>query len=254
MMSHRPLQQQPLKIRQDLVEGHDHAWAQIAQPGTWWTGAERISIAKAARQAWHCALCDERKAALAPSAGDADAKHDSSGTDTLLPDAVIDIVHRLVRDQARLSREWLDTQVADQVLTMVQYVELVGVVTQVVSLDTFRLAVGLALDPIPEPQPGDATRYEPPGLAMEDAWVPMILTENLGPEEKDLYGITGNVVRAMSAVPEAVRALKELSSHHYLAMEQMLDFVGGESVGRSIDRAQTELIAGRVSALHECFY
>jgi hypothetical protein len=90
---------------------------------------------------------------------------------------------------------------------------------------------------------------------MEEAWVPMILPENLATAEQDLYRHpTGNVLRAMSAVPEEVRALKALSAAQYIAVEQMRDFVGGERLGRNLSRAQMELVAGRVSALHECFY
>jgi len=44
-----------------------------------------------------------------------------------------------------------------------------------------------------------------------------------------------------------------LSGAHYLSMEsgQMFDFANGRG---PLSRAQTELIAGRVSAVNECFY
>jgi hypothetical protein len=47
--------------------------------------------------------------------------------------------------------------------------------------------------------------------------------------------------------------LKDLSNAHYLSMAagQMMDFSRGRG---PLSRAQTELIAGRVSALNECFY
>ena len=38
------------------------------RPGAWWTGAERVAIAAAVRQARHCALCQARRSALAPAA------------------------------------------------------------------------------------------------------------------------------------------------------------------------------------------
>jgi len=57
----------------------------------------------------------------------------------------------------------------------------------------------------------------------------------------------------MSLVPDAVRWLKELSAAQYLSMDgaEMFDFVNGKG---PLSRAQTELIAGRVSAVNECFY
>ena len=75
-----------------------------------------------------------------------------------------------------------------------------------------------------------------------------------GEEESDLFpGPMPNVIRAMSLVPDAVRWLNELSAAQYLSVEngQMFDFVRGKG---PLDRAQTELIAGRVSAVNECFY
>ena len=58
------------------------------------------------------------------------------------------------------------------------------------------------------------------------------------------------VIRAMSLVPDAVRDLELLSAAHYLPMDRLLDFKqGGE-----LSRPQIELVAGRVSALNECFY
>jgi hypothetical protein len=72
-----------------------------------------------------------------------------------------------------------------------------------------------------------------------------------GPDA-DLFGAgrTPNVMRAMSLVPEEVRGLLDLGEAHYLSTERMMDL----RAGRALDRAQMELVAGRVSALNECFY
>ncbi len=35
-------------IRDDLAEAHRLAWAHLASPGSWWTGAERIELAATA--------------------------------------------------------------------------------------------------------------------------------------------------------------------------------------------------------------
>jgi hypothetical protein len=69
--------------------------------------------------------------------------------------------------------------------------------------------------------------------------------------EADLWhGRAGNVIRAMSLVPEAVRDLKTLSAAHYVTTEQVTD----PRARRTLSRPQIELVAGRVSALNECFY
>ena len=83
--------------------------------------------------------------------------------------------------------------------------------------------------------------------------MPMIPASGARGDEADLWtrGRTGNVIRALSLVPDEVRGLKDLSATHYLTMDEMMDLRRGKG---SLDRPQIELIAGRVSALNECFY
>jgi hypothetical protein len=72
--------------------------------------------------------------------------------------------------------------------------------------------------------------------------------------EADLWSVprTANVIRALSLVPDAVRQLKQLSAAQYLPMDKVP--IPGERGGRALERTQIELLAGRVSALNECFY
>ena len=60
----------------------------------------------------------------------------------------------------------------------------------------------------------------------------------------------GNVIRAMSLVPDAVRDLVLLSNVHYVPSDKMMEF----TPVRAISREQIELLAGRVSAINDCFY
>ena len=53
----------PCPVRADIEEAHTFFWQKLAAPGTWWTGAERVAIGAEVRQARHCQLCQERKAA-----------------------------------------------------------------------------------------------------------------------------------------------------------------------------------------------
>jgi hypothetical protein len=83
----------------------------------------------------------------------------------------------------------------------------------------------------------------------------MITPDRVEDEEMDLYGgrkRAGNVVTAMSLVPDSVRILKILSAVHYLEMAEVPK--PHSNGGKSLSRAQIELIAGRVSALSDCFY
>ena len=71
--------------------------------------------------------------------------------------------------------------------------------------------------------------------------------------EADLWapGAVGNVVRAMSVVPDEVRTLKDLSAAHYLPIRNVRD---PSATQGALGRTQIELVAGRISAIHECFY
>jgi hypothetical protein len=235
-----------LPIPERVASAHRGAWERLARPGSWWTGAERIAIAAAVRGAADCALCVERKAALSPNA--VQGTHDHAGH---LPDAAIEAIHRIITDPARLGRSWYEGIITAGI-SEGHYVELVGVVVHVFSIDEFHRALGLPLAPLPTPVPGSPDRYRPANVQDDGAWVPMIPAGGLKPPESDLWpqNRTGNVLRALSLVPDAVRQLHELSGAHYLTSKEMTNL----GIERAIDRAQMELIAGRVSALNECFY
>jgi len=237
----------PVPIRPDLAEAHRRTWAHVAAPGTWWSGAERVAIAAETRRAAGCRLCAERRAALSPHA--VAGRHDDGGA---LPAPAVDLVHRVTTDASRLTRRWYE-ETTGAGLEAERYVEALGVATLVISVDAFHHALGLPLEPLPEPGPGAPRRRRPAGAAAEEAWVPMLRADRLEAPERDLYGgapRTGNVIRALSLVPDEVRAMADLSAAQYLTMRQMMRLDSPRAIGR----AQIELVAGRVSALRECFY
>ena len=111
-----------LPVREDLPATHRRAWRRLAQPGTWWTGRERVAIAAEVRRAAGCSHCQARKVALSPDA--LEGAHESLG---VLPDAVVEVIHRVVTDPARLSRSWYEKLRADG-LVDTEYVETLGVI------------------------------------------------------------------------------------------------------------------------------
>ncbi len=235
-----------LPVREDLPATHRWAWRRLAQPGTWWTGRERVAIAAEVRQAAHCSYCRARKVALSPDA--VAGAHESLGA---LPDAVVEVIHRVVTDPARLSRSWYEKMRADGV-TDAHYVGTIGVIVTVVSIDSFHRGLGVPPEPLPEPLAGEPSRRRPPAAKLDQAWLPMIAEgQATGPEAGIFMRRRNpNVLRALSLVPDEVRGLRELSAAHYLSLEQLMNL----RAGRSLRRTQIELIAGRVSALNECFY
>lgn len=239
----------PVPVREDLTAAHRRAWQRLSAPGTWWTGEERVALAREVRRAASCALCAARKAALSPSA--APGEHAPASP---LDAAAVEAVHRIATDPARLSRGWREG-LREGGLDDGRYVELIGIVGTVVSIDSFCRALGVPLHPLPTPQPGAPSRYRPPQARMEGAWVPMIPAWGARGAEADLWrrGVTGNVIRALSLVPDEVRTLADLSAAHYLPADRIPD-PRADREDLSLSRAQMELLAARVSALRECFY
>lgn len=236
-------------VREEFADTHSRFWARLQSPGAWFTSTERIAIAKETRAASHCQHCAQRKAALSPRT--VGGEHSSV---TGLRPEIVEAIHSITTDASRLTRTWYEKLLADG-LSAGEYVEVVGTVVAMVSIDSFANAIGVALRDLPEPGEGEPTRYIPATAAVSDsAWVPMVDAHNAGTPEEDLWvsGKTGNVVRAMSLVPDEVRTLCELSDAHYLAMPLVRK--PGVDAGRALNRSQIELVAGRVSALNQCFY
>ena len=240
----------PYRIPDYKADAHRGAWQYMAAPGSWWTGSERVAIAAASRAAHDCALCRERKAALSPNA--VSGTHDGPAGE--LADKVVDAIHRITTDPARLTRAWVESLIDDS-FSHGHYVEMVSLIVNLISIDSLHKALGLPLEPLPEPESGEPDGYLPPGAAIDVAWVPMIYPENLTEREADIYfgaPQMGHVIRAMSLVPDAVRLLNNLGEAHYLPTHEVGDF---SKCGRlTLTRTQTELVASRTSYYNDCFY
>lgn len=236
-------------IRDDIGEAHRWVWDKIAQPGSWWSGAERVAIAEEVRQARKCSYCADRKAALSPA--HLKGSHNTEGS---LPEALVDAIHRVTTDAPRLTRSFID-ELNQAGISDAAYVEMLGIVVAMVSIDVLHEALDLALEDLPKPIKGEPSHYLADNLVDDGAFVKMLAADNLSNRESDLFGGASrapNVLRAMSAYPDSVRMLTTLSEAHYIPMNDVSNprYEGG----RAISRAQIELVAGRVSALNDCFY
>jgi len=100
----------PVAIRDDIVEAHRRAWQHIAGPGSWWTGAQRVAIAREVRAAWSCGFCAERRMVVSPYmlSGEHSRASEPPAWNDLEPDAIIDAIHRIVTDPGRLGRRFYD--------------------------------------------------------------------------------------------------------------------------------------------------
>jgi hypothetical protein len=243
------------RVRADIVQQHNVAWGRIARAGAWLDGATRVAIAAETRNVSECTLCTRRKEALSQYSISGD--HDSLG---VLPERIVEQIHGIVSDPGHLTRKWFDGVIASGTHD-VEYVEIVGVIATVVSIDTFCRGVGVPPHPLPEPLPGRPHQRRPRTAHQRgEAWVPMIHPKDVEgdldtEEEKTLAkswgGILANIRRALSLVPEEAFAWFQLVETQYLPGKWMRDF---SREFRAITHAQIELIAGRVSILNQCFY
>jgi hypothetical protein len=231
-------------VRPDLQAAHRALLEYLRRPGSWFNGAERLAIAAEARRAPDCGLCRARGAALSP--GHASGEHASDGA---LPARLVDVIHRVRTDPGRLSRRWFDAALAAGT-SPGEYVEAVGITAFTAGLDALCRALGVPAFPWPPALPGEPSRHRPQGLRDGTAWVPLLAPEDACGADADIYSgsdFVPNILRALSLVPDHVRALRAWSEVHYVDVR---DF----GARRAIDRQQIELVAARVSALNQCFY
>lgn len=237
-----------IDVREDIPEAFRDVWQIIAKPGNWWRSVDRVAIAAETRNARSCSLCRERKAALSPY-----SVKGNHQTVSNLPDVAVDAVHRIATDVSRLTRAWFETS-EESGLTDGKYVELLGIVVAIVSIDGFHRAMSFPLQALPEPIDGEPSGYRP-NAKDHGSWVPTIDVADLSEHESDIYGglpQVGNVIAAMSLVPDSVRMLTRLSGVQYLEARDVAN--PAANGGRVLSRPQIELLAGRVSSLSDCFY
>ena len=224
-MSFSDYDRPPHPVRPDIRAAHQQVWDRLSRPGSHWSGAERVAIAAQARAA-------RTRPGSYPQPG-----AEPSRPAGPLPAAAAEAAHTIALDAQAIDRAWFRRIGGD--LGDGAYVELAAVAVQLIAVDAFATALGASLEPLPSPQPGapDAAQAADE-LADVGAFVPM-LRRFPGP----------NVGRALSLVPQDNASFLALVASMY-ALRDFEELVWE----RPLSRPQVELVAARVSALHECFY
>jgi hypothetical protein len=201
---------------------HRGLLAELVAPGDWWDGADRRAVMEEARAARGCAACCDA------------GRHDATAA---LPDAAVEVVHRVVNGSGQLDRAWADAQI-DR-LGDAPYAELIGVTATVVAIDVTARSIGDPPAVLPDAVAGAPARERPSDVGDIGAWIPMTVEKQLA-----------NVSRALSLVPRTNATWRALVTESYSRGPEMLELVWD----RALSRPQIELIASRVSTLQECFY
>jgi len=228
-------------VPENIVQAHQAAWQRLAGPGSWWTGAQRVEMARLAREG------------RAQRNDPPWLRHGSPASSDLLPARAADAVRRIAADVHSIDAAWATE--AAQELGDAAYVEICAVTVYVTAIDAFADALGVPLEPLPEPVAGEPDGVRPEGTAEAGAFVPM-LDPFPGP----------NVARALSLAPADNRAFRALVGSMYAmadwrAYDSRLPQAANSTYfqdlvweNRPLTRPQVELVAARVSSVNECFY
>ena len=210
-------------VTDEIAQSQRDAWAQLGQPGTWWTSTERLAIAARTRRAF---------GQRATPPWSRDLPLEQAG----LSSEAVAVVDQLALDAGKIDSAWASDAIAK--LGDGHYVELIAVVAVVVMVDIHAAANGTELEPFPNPGPGEPTGGRPDGLGDIGAHVPVL----------DPFPFA-NVARALSLVPDA-NALFRLVSVPTYSAPGFADLAWDTP----LSRPQVELVASRVAAMNECFY
>ena len=230
------------KVPEEIAELHRSQLKDLGSAGTWGTGAQRLAVASEARQASIDAAVLEAPANGLPE------------PEVTLPDTVKTFIQKLAVNPKDVDQTVCDAARRNG-LSDEEYVEIVGIVSRVVSIDLFARGVGAAMHPLPTARDGSPTRVRPASAVREHAIVPTVPNSpDGGADAEELYrGIRQPyIMRALSLVPGELRAHLELEEAQYMPMSKVMvpDYRHHEGVARS----QAEVVAGRVSAINECFF
>ncbi len=229
-------------VRSDLESVHARQLDQLGSPGTWGTGEQRIAVATEIRRA-----CVEAGVQEEPEELGLESNVD-------LPSVVRELIRELAIEPQGFNE---DSYMAARRggLSDEEYVETIGIIARLMAIDIFARGIGVPLRPLSAPRAGAPSRERPEMAKKEMAWVPTV--PNLpdgGEEAEQLYGKDYHpyIFRSLSLVPSEMHQHIELENIQYLPMNSILikDYQHHED----FSRAQAETVAGRVSAINECFY
>lgn len=181
----------PFEVRTDIRRLFRREWDRLALAGTWWSGRERVDIARAARR----------------------ARFGGEEPGSSLPTVAIEAAARTSARPATIRREWVEMIAGD--LGYPRYVETVGVTSRLAAVDTFHIGLGVGLEPLPDPEAGEPSRTGEPQARPGAAWVPMVGG--------------ASITQALSLVDAESIAQEDLHGPLYLTYEGMaeFDYVGG---------------------------
>ena len=225
----------------DIAAVYDKQLAALGGPGSWFDGAERLALAAEVRNARIEAGVQEAPKLIIAETSE-------------LPAEALRFARKLAVEPAMMEQTDCE-QVLAAGVSDAQYVEIVGLVSRLTDMDIVARGVDIPLAPLPPIVAGKLSGERPASAVEEGAWVATVPAGKAGGEDaKAIYGdaMMPFIVRAMSLVAAETHDHLELEQAQYLPLARFGEFDYQHHKG--LTRAQVEVVAGRVSALNDCFY
>ncbi len=223
---------------------HEAQLDSLGGPGVWFTGSQRVALVEEVRAARIEAGVQETVGAPAPVSDGAD-----------LSDTAKHVAREAALSPGTFVREFYEEAVRDG-LTDAEYVEIVGIVGRLVNFDVVARGLGIGPRAIGVSGGDNPSRRRPHTAIAEGAWVDTVPAGPSGGDAaREMYGdakMVSFIFRGMSLAPSENLAHMELDEAQYLPARHFAEFDYQQHEG--LTRPQVEVVAGRVSAINECFY
>ena len=215
------------EISDEIIESFQIVWNGLGKPGAWWSGAERIEIAKEIR--------DSRPPSLGDWTTDF-SNYSNKGTKGITP-FVRAVVRRVTHESSSIDRNTYQQIVGE--MGEDRYAELTAIVSQLVPIDRLHDILGYNRVELPIPESGNPSGERPKGLTTGIAFLPTFPANGLPHIAVSL---------SLAQADNARRMLLVRSMYSGTDFNQMI------WTHRNLSRQQIELVAARTSAINECFY
>tara|TARA_B100000214_G_scaffold341467_1_gene288591 strand:- start:75 stop:749 length:675 start_codon:yes stop_codon:yes gene_type:complete len=219
----------PLKaiVPDEIIQSFEIVWQNLGKPGGWWTGYQRIEIAKEVRNSNQPSLA-ERVNQL--------SEYNHKETESISP-FVRAVVRKIAYESSSIDRNVYDEIV--EVLGEDRYAELAAIVTQVVPIFVLADLLSYSREKLPIAENGAPTKERPDNLVHGIAFLPTFSPKGLPHVAVSLSLAQADNARRMLLV----RSMYSGTNFSEMVWEH-----------RCLSRQQIELVAARTSAINECFY
>lgn len=207
-----PFDGSPVPVRTDLKSAYRETWKHLSRPGPTLDASQRIDLLRAARSPEDTVT--NNRAATTP---------------------IESLSITLYQHPPSVNGAMVAASIAAS--GEAATVEAVSIVSMLAAVDGTHRALGIDLERLPEPEPGEPTRRVASGMKRRRSHVPMP---------------RNSITVALELLPDENEVYASMCGPQYMTFREMTEPRFGRTPG--LDRAQLETIASRTSLLNECFY